>query len=103
MCRILILTFVDEMLLGVWWMKRYNLYYLENSSQEKVKFQLAVSPLFLKDGKRLLAGKNGIGNGFEISTVSYAYLDGLLKNLHEVLQHVLVLTLFPTACGRGNS
>lgn len=68
MCRILILTFVDEMLLGVWWMKRYNLYYLENSSQEKVKFQLAVSPLFLKDGKRLLAGKNGIGNGFEIST-----------------------------------
>lgn len=67
-CRILILTFVDEMLLGVWWMKRYNLYYLENSSQEKVKFQLAVSPLFLKDGKRLLAGKNGIGNGFEIST-----------------------------------
>lgn len=56
------------MLLGVWWMKRYNLYYLENSSQEKVKFQLAVSPLFLKDGKRLLAGKNGIGNGFEIST-----------------------------------
>lgn len=68
MCRILILTFVDEMLLGVWWMKRYNSYYLENSSQEKVKFQLAVSPLFLKDGKRLLAGKNGIGNGFEIST-----------------------------------
>lgn len=56
------------MLLGVWWMKRYNSYYLENSSQEKVKFQLAVSPLFLKDGKRLLAGKNGVGNGFEIST-----------------------------------
>lgn len=78
-CRILILIFVDGILLSVWWvlerMIHCSLYHLESSSQGKVKLQLAASLFcFLKDGRSLLAGKDGSGNGFEISTQILAYI-----------------------------